>query len=393
MPKRKAGADIGSSCFACSDETPSLELEGEVTAWYPGCTGGYGHICRTLPPSTPGAFHRIEHFVFREAELELPVGTCQPCSLRGKHVRFAFGGKDACGRWVATCLSFKEAGIDGDVDARPVHEICKGDGSSVATKTGSKKVKRNGAGVDVSPSAESLQQEVQLALDSQDLFQLPQLLADLCGVIAAPRAADNQRDEDAMDEAAKERLRAQTQHRLRKLLNCGLRALDLSDAGTAAILRPALTIVYSLICDFEKRTAMLVDQAKDGKQWALLKEFASTLLGVDTGPQKVKRQRTERAGADLSKIMVEALKLLGGEGTAEDVVRKIKSEPHLWRRIESKGNLNKSGRGKQGKLMQDAWASNIQTNLCRYAVRSRKTSGDHRKPRTIWKLRDDDSVH
>ncbi|CAE8594088.1 unnamed protein product [Polarella glacialis] len=71
-----------------------------------------------------------------------------------------------------------------------------------------------------------------------------------------------------MPEDAQERLQANLQGRLRKLICRGLGYLDLSDAGTASQLEPALSVMKLLIERFNMRGQL--EEARAAKQWLLL---------------------------------------------------------------------------------------------------------------------------
>ncbi|CAE8594085.1 unnamed protein product [Polarella glacialis] len=68
-----------------------------------------------------------------------------------------------------------------------------------------------------------------------------------------------------MPEDAQERLQANLQGRLRKLICQGLGYLDLSDAGTASQLEPALSVMVLLIEGFKIRGQL--EEARAAKQW------------------------------------------------------------------------------------------------------------------------------
>ncbi|CAE8731955.1 unnamed protein product, partial [Polarella glacialis] len=83
-----------------------------------------------------------------------------------------------------------------------------------------------------------------------------------------------------MPEDAQERLQANLQGQLRKLICQGLTCLDLSDAGTVSQLEPALSFMKLLIERFKVRGQL--EEALSAKQWMLLQgilaDGATTLV-------------------------------------------------------------------------------------------------------------------
>ncbi|CAE8581459.1 unnamed protein product [Polarella glacialis] len=104
-----------------------------------------------------------------------------------------------------------------------------------------------------------------------------------------------------MPEDAQERLQADLQSKLRKLLCKGLGYLDLSDAGTASLLEPALSLMKLLIERFEARGKL--QQARAAKQWLRLQGIliaeATTQQQEQQRQQQQQQQQQQQAATNL----------------------------------------------------------------------------------------------
>ncbi|CAE8587389.1 unnamed protein product [Polarella glacialis] len=106
-----------------------------------------------------------------------------------------------------------------------------------------------------------------------------------------------------MPEDAQERLQVNLQCKLRKLICQGLGYLDLSDAGTASQLEPALSFMKLLIERFQARGQL--EEARAGKQWLRLQGLLIT-------------EATAQAEASLESSLTEgSLKRTGGLRTTK----------------------------------------------------------------------------
>ncbi|CAE8645594.1 unnamed protein product [Polarella glacialis] len=116
-----------------------------------------------------------------------------------------------------------------------------------------------------------------VALESWD--QVCSLIREAAAALAAPRLKAALIEAPlTMPEDAQERLQANLQSKLLKLICKGLGYLDQSDAGTASQLEPALSFLKLLIERFKVRGQL--EEARAAKQWlrlqGLLKDEATT---------------------------------------------------------------------------------------------------------------------
>ncbi|CAE8728436.1 unnamed protein product [Polarella glacialis] len=119
---------------------------------------------------------------------------------------------------------------------------------------------------------DSLEERLVKAVSSESWDQLCSLAREAAAALAAPRRKPAFNEAAApMSEDAQERLQANLQSRLRKLIFQGLGYLDLSDAGTASQLEPALSFVKLLIERFKARGQL--EEARAAKQWLLLQRL------------------------------------------------------------------------------------------------------------------------
>ncbi|CAE8588767.1 unnamed protein product [Polarella glacialis] len=100
-----------------------------------------------------------------------------------------------------------------------------------------------------------------------------------------------------MPEDAQERLQADLQSKLRKLLCKGLGYLDLSDAGTASLLEPALSLMKLLIERFEARGKL--QQARAAKQWLRLQGILIAEATTQQQEQRQQQQQQQQAATNL----------------------------------------------------------------------------------------------
>ncbi|CAE8596352.1 unnamed protein product [Polarella glacialis] len=100
-----------------------------------------------------------------------------------------------------------------------------------------------------------------------------------------------------MPEDAQERLQTNLQSQLRKLICKGLAYLDLSDAGTASQLEPALSFMKLLIERFKVRGQL--EEARAAKQWLRLQGLLTT-------------EATTQAEANLEILLTEGNHRRGG---------------------------------------------------------------------------------
>ncbi|CAE8587385.1 unnamed protein product [Polarella glacialis] len=107
------------------------------------------------------------------------------------------------------------------------------------------------------------------AVASESWDKICFLIREAAAALAAPRQKVVSKDAATpMPEDAKERLQANLQRKLRKLICQGLGYLDLTDAGTASQLEPALSVMKLLIERFEIRGQL--EEAQAAKQWLRL---------------------------------------------------------------------------------------------------------------------------
>ncbi|CAE8624526.1 unnamed protein product [Polarella glacialis] len=105
---------------------------------------------------------------------------------------------------------------------------------------------------------DSLEERLVKAVASESWDQVCSLIREAAAALAAPRQKAVLGEAAApMPEEAQERLQANLQSRLRKLIFKGLGYLDLSDAGTASQLEPALSFMKLLIEHFKVRVQLV----------------------------------------------------------------------------------------------------------------------------------------
>ncbi|CAE8586576.1 unnamed protein product [Polarella glacialis] len=116
---------------------------------------------------------------------------------------------------------------------------------------------------------DSLEERLVKAVASESWDRVCSLIKEAAAALVAPRqnAALNGAAVPMPDDA-QERLQANLQGRLRKLICKGLGYLDLSDVGTASHLEPALSYMKLLIERFKVRGQL--DEARAAKQWLRL---------------------------------------------------------------------------------------------------------------------------
>ncbi|CAE8652449.1 unnamed protein product, partial [Polarella glacialis] len=127
---------------------------------------------------------------------------------------------------------------------------------------------------------DSLEDRLVKVVASESWDQVCSLIREAAAALAAPRQKAALKEAAVhMPEDARERLQANLQGRLRKLICQGLGCLDLSDAGTASQLEPALLFMKLLIERCKIRGQL--EEARAAKQWlrlqGLLTAEATTL--------------------------------------------------------------------------------------------------------------------
>ncbi|CAE8594090.1 unnamed protein product [Polarella glacialis] len=116
---------------------------------------------------------------------------------------------------------------------------------------------------------DGLEERLVNAVASESWDKVCSLIREAAAALAAPRQKAALNEAAApMPEDAQERLRANLQGRLRKLIFQGLGYLDLSDVGTASQLEPALSVMKLLIERFKVRGQL--EEARAAKQWLRL---------------------------------------------------------------------------------------------------------------------------
>ncbi|CAE8598210.1 unnamed protein product [Polarella glacialis] len=116
---------------------------------------------------------------------------------------------------------------------------------------------------------DGLEEQLVKAVASESWDRVCSLIREAAAALASPRQKAALIGAAApMPEDAQERLQANLQSRLRKLICQGLGYLDLSDAGTASQLEPALSFMKLLIERFKVRGQL--EEARAAKQWLLL---------------------------------------------------------------------------------------------------------------------------
>ncbi|CAE8612326.1 unnamed protein product [Polarella glacialis] len=117
---------------------------------------------------------------------------------------------------------------------------------------------------------DSLEDRLVKAAASESWDQVCSLIREAAAALAAPRqTAVLDKAAKPMPDDAQERLQANLQSKLRKLICKGLAFLDLSDAGTALQLEPALSVMKLLIERFQVRGQL--EEARAAKQWLRLR--------------------------------------------------------------------------------------------------------------------------
>ncbi|CAE8614654.1 unnamed protein product, partial [Polarella glacialis] len=166
---------------------------------------------------------------------------------------------------------------------------------------------------------DSLEERLVKGVSSESWDQVCSLVREAAAALAAPRqkAASNEAAAP-MPKDAQERLQANLQGRLRKLICKGLGYLDLSDAGTVSQLEPALSVMKLLIERFKIQGQL--ELARAAKQWLRLQGILSA-------------EATTQAEAKLESCRSEGQNYLTGEdrGSSKGGVYspnvKIKSNP------------------------------------------------------------------
>ncbi|CAE8651257.1 unnamed protein product, partial [Polarella glacialis] len=116
---------------------------------------------------------------------------------------------------------------------------------------------------------DGLEERLMKAVASESWDQVCSLIREAAAALAAPRQKAALNGAAApMPEDAQERLQANLQSKLRKLICKGLGYLDLSDPWTASQLEPALFVMKLLIGRFKIRGQL--EEAKAAKQWLRL---------------------------------------------------------------------------------------------------------------------------
>ncbi|CAE8586572.1 unnamed protein product [Polarella glacialis] len=136
-----------------------------------------------------------------------------------------------------------------------------------------------------------LEEQLVKAVSSESWDQVCSLIREAAATLAAPRQkAALSEPAVPMPEDAQDRLQANLQSKLRRLICRGLGCLDLSDAGTASQLEPALCFMKLLIERFKVRGQL--EEARAAKQWMLLQGFITA-------------EATTKAGASLGNSLIE----------------------------------------------------------------------------------------
>ncbi|CAE8728431.1 unnamed protein product [Polarella glacialis] len=183
-----------------------------------------------------------------------------------------------------------------------------------------------------------LEEQLVKAVSSESWDQVCSLIREAAATLAAPRQkAALSEPAVPMPEDAQDRLQANLQSKLRRLICRGLGCLDLSDAGTASQLEPALCFMKLLIERFKVRGQL--EEARAAKQWMLLQGFitaeATTKAGASLGNSLIEDScRTDDAFIRKGKV------IWSGEdrGSSKDGVYipgvKVKSNPlKRWRPV------------------------------------------------------------
>ncbi|CAE8594094.1 unnamed protein product [Polarella glacialis] len=166
---------------------------------------------------------------------------------------------------------------------------------------------------------DSLEERLVKALASESWDQVCSLMREAAAALAAPRQKSGLDEAAApMPEDAQERLQANLQGRLRKLICQGLAYLDLPDAGTASQLEPALSFMKLLIERFKVRGQL--EEARAAKQWLRLQGFftaeANLVSSLPEGSVKRGgRPQTTKGGVYMPNPMIQDNPLVRNTGT------------------------------------------------------------------------------
>ncbi|CAE8597135.1 unnamed protein product [Polarella glacialis] len=153
---------------------------------------------------------------------------------------------------------------------------------------------------------EGLEERLVKAAASESWDQVCSLIREAAAALAAPRQKAALNDAAVpMPDDAQERLQANLQGRLRKLICKGLGYLDLSDAGTASQLELALAVMKLLIERF--KVCGQLEAARAAKQWLRRQGFLTA-------------EATTQAEADLESCRSDGAQITEGKSflTGED---------------------------------------------------------------------------
>lgn len=233
---------------------------------------------------------------------------------------------------------------------------------------------------DIHDAVKRLESRTAVAFEAVNADAMLHICEDIIALMAPPRKkATHDNTEVTMSEPAKDSLRCANQTRLRALLLQLLNALDLQDEGTNKLLFVPLQRLRFLLQGREFKS--LASQQQWDALYRLLEVKGDAVWGYDQTGHK-RRMTDNKAKASLKKLMIEAMMRCNGHATASQIISRIMSDKDLWGHIEHSANRRKSRRAHQSSSLQEAWQSNIQTNLSRYCQKSgRKDNGQ-----TIWML-------
>eukprot|EP00812_Abedinium_dasypus_P009024 NODE_2743_length_884_cov_334.201448.p1 GENE.NODE_2743_length_884_cov_334.201448~~NODE_2743_length_884_cov_334.201448.p1 ORF type:complete len:245 (+),score=42.63 NODE_2743_length_884_cov_334.201448:3-737(+) len=212
------------------------------------------------------------------------------------------------------------------------------------------------------------------------------VVLEVSAAMAAPRLRAGGEMYTAMDDDAVERLRADVQRRLRRLLLLALPMLDAAAEGIAG----ALARIRGMVRQFEGRTGLGAGQAEGGKQWLRIAEAlgaGSEHPSEDDGEAQQQRRVAETRAPHHAVIdlLRAAFRALGGIGTSADVVAQIRGDPSLWQQLKETMSL----RPRVGREHTSTWeASIVRTckNHCRDTGKRVKRSGTGGIPFVVWEL-------
>ncbi|CAE8624527.1 unnamed protein product [Polarella glacialis] len=158
---------------------------------------------------------------------------------------------------------------------------------------------------------DGLEEQLVKAVSSESWDQLCSLVKEAAAALAGPRqkAALNEAAVP-MTEEAKERLQANLQSKLRKLICKGLSYLDLSDAGTAWQLKPALSFMKLLIERFKVRGQL--DEARAAKQWLLLQGVLTAEATKEAEPNLENYSKIPLTEASHGRVVIQTTTTVGG---------------------------------------------------------------------------------